>query len=170
YILRYHPDSQMRAAAVEALVEIDDARVISGLIAALSDKNETVHHSARHALMNKGDGALNRLADELHNPNWKIREVAAHTLGEVGGLTSFNQLVGVVDDPDIDVRIATIRALGDIGEPAAVPILIKALHSAYNGRWRVAAMILLSLKRIGTPEALAAVDGWHKQPNKPEYY
>jgi HEAT repeat protein len=170
YIVRHHPDSQLRTAAVEALGQIDDARVIPGLIAALSDKNETVHHVARQALVNKGDDALNRLADELHNPNWKIRQVAAQTLGEIGGTASLNQLIAIINDADIDVRIEVIRALGAVGDPAAVPYLVRALHDENNGRWRVTAMILLSLKTIGTPEALSVIEAWHQQQKKPQVY
>jgi len=170
YILRHHPDSQMREAAAESLGQMDDARVIPGLIAALADKNETVHHTARRALVERGDQALARLAADLQHPNWKVRQVAAQTLGEVGGITSLNALLSAIDDSDVDVRIATIRALGDIDEPSAVSSLVKSLYSEHNQRWRITGMILLSLKRIGTQEALAAVEAWRKQQKKPEHY
>jgi HEAT repeat protein len=49
---------------------------------------------------------------------------------------------------------SVVDALGEIGEPSCVPDLIKALDRRNQN---IRQNVIQALKRIGTPEALAAV-------------
>jgi hypothetical protein len=68
-----------------------------------------------------------------------------------------------------DIRVDIIRALGDKGDSQAGPDLIRCLSDdkhTYKGHIPVAGAAAEALERIGTPEAIAAVEQWRKQRDK----
>ncbi|GAB1420170.1 hypothetical protein MASR2M15_02530 [Anaerolineales bacterium] len=141
----------------------------------------------------------------LHQEDAYMRCVAADQLGEIGDSTSVPHLIEEMLKGGVDVAIACVRALGQIGSKEAVPALIHLLGSTEDGELQTALLKSLglledaravptiiqvvrvyrqaralyplqavglahesvtyttainALKRIGTPEALAAADSW----------
>ena len=60
---------------------------------------------------------------ELQNPSAAMRREAAYTCGELETSAAAEDLIGLVEDNDKDVRLAAIYALGHIGGPDAREIL-----------------------------------------------
>ena len=55
-------------------------------------------------------------------------------------------------------------ALGDIGDPRAVPALIAALESHHGSYTFITDIIVGTLKDFGTPDALRAIESWEVEP------
>lgn len=68
------------------------------------------------------------LRHALQNPNPEVRIIAAHMMGMLGE-ADLSCLVKALEDPSETVRVAAVRALGDIGVPAALDWLVHVLSS-----------------------------------------
>lgn len=68
------------------------------------------------------------LRHALQNPNPQVRAIAARMMGILRE-TDLSGLVKALEDPAEVVRVAAIRALGEIGVPAALDCLIHVLTS-----------------------------------------
>jgi HEAT repeat protein len=77
-------------------------------------------------------GITARYLEEVErSPSWQQRAVAAERLGVIGSSRAVPVLlrvIGNVKDEDQDVRGAALRAIGRIGDQAALPALIEALE------------------------------------------
>lgn len=115
----------------------------------------------RFATSNSPDrGFLSRLYEESgtigylgkilrSSPKWYVRAQAANHLGKSGCLSAVQFLADGLLDPDEDlvhVKVACAQALESIGDPAAIPQLIKAFGT---GNYYVAASASTALASFG---------------------
>jgi HEAT repeat protein len=106
----------VRGAAAVALGQIGDPAAVAALAGALSRRLQAT-------------GFLNRLRRRKVEEDEFVRRAAAVSLGQVGSREGVTVLIEALSDeraPD-DVRRESARALGLIGDPAAVPALRAAL-------------------------------------------
>ncbi len=68
------------------------------------------------------------LRHALQNPNPEVRGIAAHMMGVLRE-TDLSGLAKALEDPSEAVRVAAVRALGEIGTPAALEWLSHVLTS-----------------------------------------
>jgi HEAT repeat protein len=81
-----------------------------------------------------------------------VRVAAAKALGGLGAREALPQLREItLHDQDDGVRSWAIGALGDIGDPGGVDLLVPVLR---DSSWRVRAAAALALGRLGDPKAL----------------
>jgi HEAT repeat protein len=75
-------------------------------------------------------GVIPQLLESLKSRDWKVKVIAAHTLGLYGkqAQSVIPELSSLLQDENADVRFAVAQALGDIGTEAVVPVLAKALQ------------------------------------------
>ncbi len=75
--------------------------------------------------------AVVTLSTLLGDPNWRIRQQAARSLRELGPVAerSVGDLARALFDGDGEVRVAASRALGAIGDPSAIPDLVKVAET-----------------------------------------
>jgi len=108
--------------------------------------------------------AVPHLADVLRDPVRGVRLAAAYSLGAIGDEQAVPELINILaaSDDDRGMQLVIIKALGKLGDPRAVSPLVDVLGSGKSRCLSVAAA--KALRRIGTPEALAAVEKW--QPEK----
>jgi HEAT repeat protein len=98
------------------------------------------------------------LAGLLADGSAAVRENVVWALGyypEAPGI--FQAVIERLEDPDEEVRLAAIRTLAGIGNPAAVPPLIKCLEMD-----ELADSAADALERIDTRESRAALRAWKK--------
>jgi HEAT repeat protein len=71
-----------------------------------------------------------QLLEALKSQDWKIKVVAAHTLGLFGteAKSAIPALSNLIQDENADVRLVTAQVLGQIGSEASVSALTKALQ------------------------------------------
>lgn len=101
--------------------------------------------------------AVRLLVDCLGDRDWLVRRQAAEALGPIGDPVAVEPLIEVVEDRDGEwgVRTAAARSLGLLGDPRAVKPLIDVLNDMNA---HVRHMAVIALGRIGTPEAVEALN------------
>jgi HEAT repeat protein len=147
------PVPSVRATALGALKRLD-ALSESELEAALEDPSPVVRRRAVELSVGLPQVAVaHRLADD--DP--AVVEMAAWAVGErgeSGALESLSALAtGEPPHPDPLCREAAIAALGAIGDPRGLPVIIAALHDKPAVRRRAA----VALAAFDRPEAEVAL-------------
>jgi hypothetical protein len=91
------------------------------------------------------------LSEALHEIDYKIRDLAAKALGDIGGPAAAAPLCEALRDPDKHVRSAAAQALGKVGDPATFAILRETLRDMDFGVRFFAAD---ALGRVGDSDAV----------------
>jgi ATP/ADP translocase/HEAT repeat protein len=139
------PEPRVRAAAIRAYCAAARERAVEAASKYLVDPILEVRGAAAAALINHGglDGTL-AAADDLKaflsSANAADRLQGARVLAEIKAKTFFQPLLELLEDEDVDVRIAAIEAAGEmqspevvapliakLGDPAAMPAATRAL-------------------------------------------
>lgn len=92
-------------------------KVVPLLIEALQDIDQRV--GAGGALEKIGKPAVKPLLNSLNDTEWRVRFVAAHTLGHIRAKEAVEPLIGLLYDPQPEVRKYAAEALGSIGDQRA---------------------------------------------------
>ena len=104
--------AKVRAAAAEALRELDDERIVERLGDAFSGESDRGKMRIIDVLGGIGnERAVGALILALDDDSAAVRARAASTLGEIGGDRAREALYGCFDDRDRSVRYAAIFAL-----------------------------------------------------------
>ena len=123
------PDWQVRSHAIRRIGELRDPTLLPVVHAALADERLEVRESAARVLIAMGDSSsLPYLRKALSDRAGIVRSHAAEALIAIGGtseLPAARHLIENDDDPT--ARAATVRVLGELDDPAVVPILKRAL-------------------------------------------
>lgn len=121
--------------------------------------------------MTKSKDVVPELTKALINRPPDIRTAACRALGNIADPSAIPALVEVLKDPDSIVSCAAADALGQIGHRSAVPALREVLKEHQKGghydRTRgydrgLFVACINALQRIGTPDALDAVQRYGK--------
>jgi HEAT repeat protein len=157
----------VRLAAVRSLLEVGDKRSSPALAECLSDSQSAVREAAAEALgLISDERALPGLLGALQDREGFVRRAAAEALGCIGSEKATIDLIERLRDPDYHVRWAAAVALGRIGDPAAVEDLIGLLNDEDGPKWdqrRICDVVAEALMKIGTPEAINAVNNWRNR-------
>ena len=140
------PEDVVREEAAEKLQHIG-APAVSPLIEALVDDRRWVSGGAAELLPKLGDPAVDGLFEALRGDRRAIRYAATKVLGKIGtgdsGIVS--RLADVLEDPRAEVRQTAVRALAQIGDEAAVEILVRALEAEEEALQEEVTQALVSL-------------------------
>lgn len=137
------------------------------------------------------DEIVNLLSNKLlDDPSWKVREIAALSLGVSPNKRACQPLIHSAQNSDErwEVREAAIISLGDRNEPEAIKTLLSLLHSNAGGiamemirRFtiekqkydkriaRVIGEILVSKEWVLKPEALKIIGAYYDKERKQKY-
>nr|RNJ64583.1 MAG: HEAT repeat domain-containing protein [Leptolyngbya sp. IPPAS B-1204]RNJ64714.1 MAG: HEAT repeat domain-containing protein [Leptolyngbya sp. IPPAS B-1204] len=136
-----HPNPHLRDEAMWQLVEQRDETTIPRLMAILDDADTNYRRAAVKALGAIGVDAVPPLVEALlHSENVTVRGSAAKALAQVAlnypdqpfPATGIAGLQTALSDPNPVVHIAAVMALGEIGTPEVVEVLIQALRTSDN--------------------------------------
>jgi hypothetical protein len=153
----------VKSAAAEALGKIGDSAAVPALIKLFRDSSKIVRETAGTALVYIGQASVDPLIETLKDKDFVVRCHAARALG---GMTTDYQigrtwvrepkvvdaLIAMLKDPDRAVREDATIALGQIGDPRAIDVLIEAMKDGAVKRHAIA-----SLGMIGDARALPPV-------------
>lgn len=168
-------DKKIRYVIAAALGESGDQRVIKVLIESLADPDWTIRKSATMALAEIGDNAVDMMLEYLRGPNDEIRDGCLRALvraGDRGLKRLFDEIIKMDDNQRFLIRRSIVKigarvveplmrlfklsnpeivsfaasALGEIGNPRAVPVLITGLSSP---DWNVRRSCAYALTEIG---------------------
>lgn len=122
------PNWIVRMSAAQALGRIQNPQAIDTLVLVLQDKVPAVREEAGRAIQAIGDASIPKLLEALQDRNWKIRLRAVEALALLKPREAVGPLMLLVlEDPDTAVRQDAVRALGQIGDSRAIPLLLSSL-------------------------------------------
>ena len=102
---------------------------VPGLIRLLNHRDPDVQWLAAEALGSLGDRAIDPLVQALDSRHAAVRIGAVEALGAIRNPRAVGLLVDVMErDEAVEVRWVAALALGEIGDPAAIPPLVDALR------------------------------------------
>lgn len=123
-------DLRVRLTVARALGRIGDPAAVPALLAALDDGRVT-GHAASMAILRIGEPGAPALAQGLGSPAAHTRLVAVSVLGALGATSAGDRVIALLDDDDHAVRCAAATALGRLGLPRSVPVLIDRLSAQF---------------------------------------
>ncbi|MDA1360769.1 MerR family transcriptional regulator [Glycomyces luteolus] len=100
--------------------------------AVLTESDPHVAGALRWALARAGDDVVADLALGLESDDIEVRRRAVRMLAEIPGDESAETLADALADPDPQVRGRAALALGEGGNPAAVPVLVAMIVTGAN--------------------------------------
>ena len=143
----YSDASSFRLYVVRTVGEIADRRAIRFLADRLDDDNEAVRLDAAKALNRiSGSASAEYLAGALAAGKADLRGQAAESLVKIGK-PAIASLVNLLSNPDPGVRLAAVKALGEIGDGRAVEFLTRELDDREDNIYLEAAVALIKTGR-----------------------
>ena len=133
--------------------EVMDQQRVKELIQALKDCESNVRcDAARRLAMIVDRSAVPALMEALKDEGMWVSDTAAKALGKLGvNDEQFMKIMGMLSSDVKQERCGAARALGDIGNPSAVPDLLNALN---DEDWEVREAVAWALGKIGDKRAL----------------
>ncbi|MBF6612319.1 MAG: HEAT repeat domain-containing protein [Chloroflexi bacterium] len=120
----------VRRRAIESLGYLHNDSEVNDLIADIYEHGGRNAESAVFAMGRSMDPRWEQvILDELESNHPAMRYEAAHAAGEMVLSDALPQLVRMIEDRDLEVRLAAIWALGQIGGKPATEALSQALQS-----------------------------------------
>jgi HEAT repeat protein len=135
----------LQQKAVEALGKIGDVRAVEPLIAAFSYMYDNNYPC--NALAKIGKPAVEPLLGALSNKRSSIRFSAIYALRKIKDRLTVLPIIGMLKDPDVDVRECAANTLGVIGDSQAILALVETLME--DNRWQVQMSAGEALKDLG---------------------
>ncbi|MEO8393881.1 MAG: HEAT repeat domain-containing protein [Chloroflexota bacterium] len=156
-------DASIRNSVAGALGDLRDARALPALLIALKDPDVRVYGTAIIALSKIGDeralpALLPFIADNTRYLQTFVAVLVMRSFIHMGRVAD---VIASLNDPNPVIRDAAAGALGREHIVEAVPQIIPLLaDDSQSVIERVCDVAAFALKRLGTTEALAAVEAW----------
>ncbi len=142
-------DKGVRDAAFHALSLIASEEAARALIPLLGHQNIEIRNLANELLIQYGTHAAGPLLVALKDPDKDVRKFAIDILGLSGEASLAEHLIELLDDPEPNVAVSAAEALGNLQNPAVVPVLI----SHFNTCDGIQPVILEALGKLSCPRA-----------------
>jgi HEAT repeat protein len=146
----------VRNAVLTGLRRIEDPRVFSALVEALSAEKARIRSHAAELLAGvPAETALAPLLKALSDPNETVRLQVVTTIGGMKSSRAVSPLLACWSrEKHKPTREAILNALGTIGDPSSVPTLVEALSDEDK---QIRYKALTSLGRVGDAKAAGDV-------------
>jgi len=123
---RPNAPQEVKRAALEAVSASNHPRIPDLILNAYDDGPEDLQLSALFAMGLTADNRwLPILDDEMQSPSADFRAEAARAAGSLGSADSIDALEGLLTDKDLEVAIAAVYALGQIGGDRVTELLTR---------------------------------------------
>jgi HEAT repeat protein len=163
-LLRLSEVNEIAIGLLESRVDFDDPKAVSNLIRLLDDENIDVRTGASRALRRLKPSQkkyVSKLIEVFNNPvNRPLRNHVAlifHSLGPAAIEAAPEVINCAQDKDDAPLRQVCVSVLGEFGldYPDSIPHLV---HALYDPSCLVKTTASEALQKIGTKEALSAVE------------
>lgn len=155
------PVPAVRESAVGSLIAIGGVEVCHRAIALLHTDDARVRNYAIEILEQVGDSDLDALVVLLKDDNREVRACALDIVEFLveaersadRGEDALRPLVNALDDENVSMAAAAATALGRLGNPGAIPSLVRQLT---RESW-MQCIVIGAISEIGGPPAAAAL-------------
>ncbi len=145
----------VRLAAVRALGETNHPEGIKALLDVMQDTESWTGDRVLEIVANIGDSVKEEILLRLKiTTKPRARLLLVQLCGIMRWTEAVMLLIPLLDDPDVETRVSTAEALGNIGDETADSYLISMLQ---DPRWEVRAQATKSLGSLQDKEALMAL-------------
>ncbi len=142
-----HPQETLRAVVARALARLGTPEATKALAITLNDPSELTRLRMAENLERIGTLAVEPLVEILKSGNPQAKVLAARVLGNLRAAEAGPVLCEAMLEGSLpDLRAQAALALGKIGNPEDVPVLLKASE---DEAWPVRAQVANALKMIG---------------------
>ncbi|SDB92599.1 HEAT repeat [Raineyella antarctica] len=157
-------DPQVAIKAYRAAASTDAPEVVPALVARLGDGDDEQRDQLNRALRLLGAWPVEPLADALAAEDPAVRLHAADALAEIGSPDAEPAVIALArttEDPEAEVRLAAVCALGELEDEDSVEVLRQVATGADQVLARVAGRLLRSraARAAAAAEEAAAVEG-----------
>ncbi len=143
---------EVRRRTLESAAPLSLSQVHEAIMEAYQSHNTKFRVSSIYAMGKNCDPSwLPVLLNELNNDDPEMRYEAVGACGELEEMEAVPHLVELVNDPDIDVRLATIQTLGKIGGTEAKQCLNQCLNNHSQAVSQAAEQALLEIEAVAGP-------------------
>ena len=131
------PNPAVRSDMLDLARKVVDPQVSAALVAGLSDPSPALRVKALEALAEQGDlSVVPQVAESLSDPEHSVQVAAAETLGQLADPAGAQPLIDWLSEQERP-ELNGIWALGEIGDPVAIPLLARLVdhrdpYVAYN--------------------------------------
>ncbi len=126
-------DRTVRVAALKALASAGDASTVLLLAQTAADSNGLEQQAARESLyLLNAPGVNEKIIQQIPRSNSKLKVELIKTLGERNMTDSLPILLETARDPDIDVRIESLKVLKSLAEAKHLKDLVDILTNTKN--------------------------------------
>jgi PAS domain S-box-containing protein len=147
---------KIRAAVVRSLSQVESGQILPLLSLALKDTDPWVRYYAIRSIDLHGLTEVFHLIRQaaLYDATPFVRIAAIEYLGHTDGPLSASIIASLTGDPETDVAIAAINALGDIHHPDSLPPLMALTRTDDKAKKKCAVLALGRRGGSGTAGAL----------------
>lgn len=118
----------VKTAAIESLGDLYAEGAIDSLMETIEDEHSGVRRASAYSLGKIRDkGALPVLVRHFADPDMNVRDECSESVAKMGNI-ALPFLENLITHSNTDVRIASLKALGGIGDPSGIPFATKALN------------------------------------------
>ncbi len=122
-------EREIRLAAITSLGEIRDHQAADALFLSVADPDAEVKRVALDSLAKLGI-SVERLKEDMANPNWQTKVAALETMGKLGDRKATPVAIAALRDNDFRVRVEAARVLGLLKDTASVEPLLRSLNDS----------------------------------------
>lgn len=151
------PNPVIRRTAAAALGSVGGREAVGPLTAVLEDPDWEVRLTVLTSLRRIGGESMDALGAALGSQSRRIRAGVAAVLGDLRSPEAIELLKRALSDPGRLVRSSAAAALGNERRDDCIELLMGALKDSDRGVQNASAT---ALRRIGTPDGLAAIREW----------
>ncbi|MFQ5996631.1 MAG: HEAT repeat domain-containing protein [Dehalococcoidales bacterium] len=163
------PAEDVRLAAARALGQLNEPKGLRLLLDTTEEGNRWTGSSIIEAILGMGPEIISEIVPRLKaTTNIKARLLYVQLCGLRQITEALEPLLWLLRDPDKETRIAAAKALGQIGDVAAVKSLINSLD---DESWEVKAQAAKALGALGDKQAVVKLkkvlldDNWWVRHN-----
>lgn len=142
-------DKGVRDAAFRSLQSIGGINVARAIVEYIGSENIVTRNLAAELLIKLGLTATPAIIPYLEDGNQDVRKFAVDILGAIGGDAPAAAMLAKLDDPDENVVVSAVEALGNMRSTVALPSLVEAFRRHGFAKAAVAEAV----GKIGDPSA-----------------
>ena len=145
-------DTHVRMAVVRAIGEVGNPAALAAVVPMLGDRSRAVARQAEDILIKQGREVVGEILTYTRATDSLIgRRAAVELLGWLRAPEATDLLLGLFDDPDLELRIKAVKAAAVIGDSR----FLGPFHTlSQDPQWEIRCQALKGLRVLGSADSV----------------